>query len=202
MTGIFLMYSDGVVLRRNRILGAQGAAGVGVGFKESSRVTLEANDIVYCATGILLDVSPFEPDTVNAFLRNRIAYNGIGVTFHTDWTGNEFRENEFRGNFAQVAVRGGGGATHNVWQGNYWDDYEGFDRNRDGVGDTPYALHAFADRIWMEEPAAAFFRGSPLLEVIDFLDRLAPFSEPTLILRDETPRFDLPAVAAVAKDGS
>ena len=41
----------------------------------------------------------------------------------------------------------------------------------------------------MDFPAAAFFRGSPLFEALDFLDRLAPFSEPTLILRDETPRF-------------
>jgi nitrous oxidase accessory protein len=198
MTGVFLMYSDGVVLRRNRILGAQGSAGVGVGFKESSRVTLEDNDIVYCATGILLDVSPYEPDGVNRFRRNRIAYNGVGVLFHTDWTGNEFLDNEFRGNFSQVAVRGGGGATRNLWQGNHWDDYEGFDRDGDGVGDSPYVLQAWADRIWMDVPAAAFFRASPLLEVIDFLDRLAPFSAPTLLLRDETPRFDPPGARAAA----
>jgi nitrous oxidase accessory protein len=44
----------------------------------------------------------------------------------------------------------------------------------------------------MAVPPAAFFRASPLLEVIDFLDRLAPFSSPTLILRDEDPRFDPP----------
>jgi nitrous oxidase accessory protein len=190
LTGIFLMYSDRAELRRNRILGAQGAAGVGVGFKESSEATLEDNDIVYCATGILLDVSPYEPDTVNLFSRNRIAYNGVGVLFHTDWTGNEFRANEFRGNFSQVAVRGGGSAIRNLWQGNHWDDYEGFDRDGDGDGDTPYELHAWADRIWMEMPPAAFFRASPVLEAIDFLDRLAPFSSPILLLRDESPRFD------------
>ena len=198
MTGIFLMYSDGVEVRRNHILGAQGSAGVGVGFKESSGVTLEGNDIVYCATGILIDVSPYEPDTVNRFVGNRLAYNGVGVIFHTDWTGNEFVGNEFRGNFTQVAVRGGGGATHNLWAGNHWDDYEGFDRDHDGTGDTPYELRAYADRIWMELPPAAFFRASPLLEVIDFLDRLAPFSEPTVILRDEKPRFERPAAPSIA----
>ena len=202
LTGIFLMYSDRVELRRNRILGAQGAAGVGVGFKESSGAILEDNDVVYCATGILLDVSPYEPDTRNVFERNRIAYNGVGVLFHTDWTGNEFRRNEFRGNFAQVAVRGGGGATRNLWQDNHWDDYEGFNRDRDGTGDTPYELHAWADRIWMEVPAAAFFRASPLLEVIDFLDRLAPFSSPTLILRDEAPRFEADPMRAAEAGAS
>lgn len=204
MTGVFLMYSDGVEVRRNRILGAQGSAGVGVGFKESSDVVLEDNDIVYCATGILLDVSPYEPDTVNRFERNRLAYNGIGVVFHTDWTGNEFRDNEFRGNFTQVAVRGGGGAMRNLWSGNHFDDYEGFDRDRDGTGDTPYELRAYADRIWMDVPAAAFFRASPLLEVIDFLDRLAPFSAPTPILRDERPRFgrpEAPRAPAARREG-
>ena len=192
MTGVFLMYSDGVEIRRNRILGAQGATGVGVGFKESSSIVLEDNDIVYCATGVLLDVSPYEPDTLIRFERNRFAYNGVGVLFHNDWQGSEFRDNQFVGNFTQVAVRGGGGATRNVWSHNYWDDYQGFDRDRDGIGDTPYELRAYADRIWMEVPQAAFFRASPLLEVIDFLDRLAPFSTPTLILRDEAPRFERP----------
>ena len=195
MTGVFMMYSDGVQLRGNHILGAQGATGVGIGFKESSSITLTDNDIVYCATGVMLDVSPYEPDTVIRFERNRFAWNGVGVLFHNDWQGAEFVDNQFRGNFTQVAVRGGGGATRNVWSHNYWDDYEGFDRDGDGRGDTPYELRAYADRIWMETPPAAFFRASPLLEVIDFLDRLAPFSAPTVILRDDSPRFDRPAVA-------
>jgi nitrous oxidase accessory protein len=190
LTGIFLMYSDDMEIRRNRIIGAQGAAGVGVGFKETSGVVIEGNDIVYCATGIYLDVSPYETDRHNRFHRNRLAYNGVGVNFHTDWEGNVFTDNEFRGNFTQVAVRGGGGALRNVWQRNWWDDYEGFDRDRDGTGDSPYELRAYADRLWMEIPPLAFFRGSPVLEVIDFLERLAPFSSPTLIVRDEAPRFE------------
>ncbi len=192
MTGVFLMYSDGVELRRNRIQGAQGATGVGIGFKESSRVVVEDNEIIYCAKGVYLDVSPYEPDTTNRFERNRFAYNGVGVVFHTDWTGNEFRQNEFVGNFVTASVRGGGTAMRNVWQRNYFDDYEGFDRDGDGTGDTPYELRAYADRIWMEYDAAQFFRASLLLELIDFLDRLAPFSNPTLVMRDDAPRFARP----------
>ena len=33
-----------------------------------------------------------------------------------------------------------------------------------------------------------FFRSSPVLELIDFVERLAPFSQPDLILRDPLPR--------------
>jgi nitrous oxidase accessory protein len=81
----------------------------------------------------------------------------------------------------------------NVWERNWWDDYQGFDRDGDGFGDTPYQLSAYADRLWMEIPPLAFFRASPVLEVIDFLERLAPFSSPTLILRDAAPRFERPS---------
>ncbi len=76
----------------------------------------------------------------------------------------------------------------NEWRGNYWDDYEGFDRNNDGVGDTPYEIWAYSDRIWMDNPMAKFFRNSPVLELLDFLERLAPFALPSLILRDPEPQ--------------
>ena len=191
MVGVFVMYSDGVELRRNRITGALGATGMGIGFKESSNVLLEENSLIYCATAIYLDVSPYEPDTTNRIVRNHIAYNGVGIVFHSDWHDNVFEGNDFQGNFTQVAVRGGGSAARNTWRGNRWDDYRGFDRDGDGRGDTPYELYSYADRIWQEMPPAGFFRGSPLFEVIDFLDRLAPFSAPTLVLRDEAPRYEL-----------
>jgi nitrous oxidase accessory protein len=180
-----------VEIRGNRITGSVGAIGMGIGFKESSDVLVEGNTIVYCARGVYLDISPYEPDTTNRFLSNRIAYNSVGVEFHSNWHGNVFRGNDFDGNFTQVAVRGGGGASDHLWEGNRWDDYRGFDRDGDGRGDTPYELYAYADRIWMQVPPAAFFRGSPLFEVIDFLDRLAPFTEPTMILRDSAPQFTL-----------
>jgi nitrous oxidase accessory protein len=78
----------------------------------------------------------------------------------------------------------------NDWTGNHWDDYQGFDRDADGIGDTPHEVRAYSDRLWMHTPAAEFFRGAPVLEAIDFLQRLAPFSEPVLVLRDEQPKFE------------
>ena len=71
--------------------------------------------------------------------------------------------------------------------GNAWDSYAGFDRDRDGIGDTPYNLYIYADRLWMDTPMARFYRGTPALELVDFAERLAPFSEPKLILQDARP---------------
>ncbi len=186
--GIFVMYSDGVHLKNNYVAHATGATGMGIGFKETSDVEVTGNRVLYCATGLYLDVSPFQPDTTNRIRHNLIAYSGIGVLFLNDWQGNLLEANRFEGNITQVAVSGGGKtANRNLWRGNYWDDYEGFDRDGDGIGDTPYELYSYADRIWMDVPPARFFKGAPVLEVMDFLERLAPFSEPNMLVRDERP---------------
>lgn len=193
--GVFLMYSDSVTVRNNHISHAQGATGMGIGMKETSNVTISGNDIIYCGTGIYLDVSPFQPDTTNQIRNNRIAFNGIGVLFHNDWTGNVFKENRFKNNFVQVSVNAQATAKRNEWAGNYWDDYRGFDRDKDGVGDTPHEMRVYADRVWMDVPNASFFKGSPVLSVLDFLERLAPFTDPIMLLRDQKPQIS--AVAAV-----
>ncbi len=187
--GIFLMYSDGVIVRNNQIRHAAGPTGVGIGFKETSDLTVEDNQVLYCATGLYIDVSPFQPDTINTFDNNLIAYNGIGIRFLNPWHSNEFRNNNFAGNLTQVAVGGRGNAMKNLWEDNYWSDYEGFDRDGNDIGDTPYKLTAYADRIWQDVPYAQFFKGSPVLEVLDFLERLAPFSEPKVLVEDQTPQL-------------
>lgn len=200
--GIFLMYSDSVVVRKNHISHAVGAAGVGIGFKETSDVDIDGNEILYCATGLHIDVSPFQPDTTNRINGNLIAYNGIGIQFLNDWKGNVFEDNLIKGNLTQVAVLGGKTAKRNEWRGNHWDDYAGFDRDHDGIGDTAYEQYAYADRIWMDVPPARFFKGTPMLEVVDFLERLAPFTSPDLLLRDEQPLMTAEFRKPVAASGS
>ncbi|MBF0166984.1 MAG: nitrous oxide reductase family maturation protein NosD [Alphaproteobacteria bacterium] len=187
--GLALMYSQGDVLRRNYIASSTGATGVCVSVKESSNVTIEDNDILYCANGIHLDQSPIEPGTINKISKNRISYNDIAISFLSNWHDNEFRLNRLTGNLTEVAVYGSGTASKNVWDGNIWETYEGFDRNGDGIGDTPQRILSYAGRVWMDVPNTRFFKGSFVLELLDFLDRLAPFSEPRLLLEDPHPRL-------------
>jgi len=193
--GVYLMYTDGAVVRDNLISHATGSAGMAVGMKEASDTLIEGNEIIYCAVGIGSDLSPFQPGSHVLIRNNRIAYNGIGIHFLADRTGHFIENNVFEGNMNHVAVAAAGSAMSNSWRGNYWDDYQGFDRNRDGFGDTSYELYAFADQIWMEIPDARFFLNSPVLEALDFLERLAPISSPVLLLKDEHPVFLNPAKA-------
>jgi len=193
--GVYFMYTEGGVVRNNVISHATGATGMGIGFKEASGTIIENNEIIYCGVGIGSDLSPFQPDSTIEIRGNRFAYNGTGILFNSETGGNNMVDNVFEGNLTQVAYGGHGdnnNSPKNVWIGNYWDDYQGFDRNGDGFGDKTHELYAYADQIWMELPVARFFRSSPVMELLDFLERLAPFSTPDLILRDEKPRFIKP----------
>lgn len=194
--GIYFMYTEGGAARHNVISHATGATGMGIGFKEASGTLIEHNEIIYCGIGIGSDLSPFQPDSTIEIRGNRFAYNGIGILFNSETGGNNVRDNVFEGNLTQVTYGGRGdnsNSAKNFWEGNYWDDYQGFDRNADGIGDQIHENYAYADQIWIELPVARFFRSSPVMELLDFLERLAPFSTPDLVLRDEKPRFVKPA---------
>lgn len=194
--GVFLMYSNDNEVRDNVIRYSQGPSGIGVGFKESSGAKIIHNDIFANAQGFYMDASPYDPDSNNTIENNRIAYNGVALLMHSDWEGNVFRANDFVGNHSTVMVNGGGSAKRNLWDGNYFDDYQGFDRNRDGVGDTPHEIWSWADRLWADVKDAQFFRASPSLELIDLVERMASLVEPQLMLRDKTPRMTPVATGA------
>ena len=188
--GIYFMYTNGGVARNNVISHANGAAGMALGFKESSNVQIENNEIIYCAVGVGSDLSPFEPNATIEFRNNRFAYNGMAMSFNSETGGNRIVGNTFEGNLTQVGYGAHSeAAAKNFWEGSNWDDYQGFDRDGDGVGDRPHELLSYADQIWMEMPVARFFRNSPVMELLDFLERLAPFSTPAKVLQDDKPRF-------------
>jgi nitrous oxidase accessory protein len=187
-TGIVALNSDGLLIRNNRITHAMDASGAGIALKETAAALIQNNEIVHCAHGIMAD-SPMHPLNRIVFIDNLIAHNVTGVYFYGAKGGHMAIGNDFRSNLWPVMIIGDGDAMNDLWWGNTWDFYEGFDRDGDGFGDRPHELYAFADRIWMETPAARFFRNSPVLELLDFLERLAPFSAPSLILRDPAPRM-------------
>lgn len=188
-TGIVVLYSPGLVVRGNHVAHALTGVGGGLVFKESDDALVQDNEILHCSVGLKVDAPP-QPVGLLKVVGNRFAHNLVGVFTYGEAGGHRFENNRFENNLVQVGISAFGAGSANVWQNNYWSNYQGFDRTGDGVGDTPREDWMYADRIWLETPAAAFFRNSPGLELLDFLERLAPFSAPHLILRDPSPRMN------------
>lgn len=187
-TGIVVLYSPDLVLRGNHVAHALTAGGGGIVFKESNDALVEHNEVLHCSVGLRVDAPPASVGSLTV-RNNRFAHNVIGLFFYGEEGGHRFSDNRFENNLNTVAISAPGAGAANVWRSNTWDDYQGFDRNGDGIGDTPHEVYLFADRIWMETPMATFFRNSPVLEMLDFLERLAPFSSPHRVLQDPAPRM-------------
>ena len=187
--GIFFMYSQDSVATGNVVKSSLGTTGLGIGLKDCSNFTLRDNTMIYCARGLYIDRSPFQPDQRNRIEGNRILYNSVGVYFHSLSIANDIVGNIFKGNIDdvydddQVTLH----SVQNLWKGNYWDTYEGFDRDGDGIGDTPHRLYYYADRMWMLNNNVKFFYASPVISIMNFLAKLAPFSEPVKLLEDPEP---------------
>lgn len=185
-TGIVLIYSDEVKIRGNQLLNMPDATSSALAVKGSSQVLIEQNEVVRCAVGLTAN-SPTHPENVLYLTGNRFAYNDVAMYFYGEKGGHILHGNHFIGNIVPVAVSAATSALGNDWRGNHWDTYEGFDLDHDGTGDTPHNVYLYSDRLWMDRPMTRFFRGSPVLEMVDFIERLAPFSDPDLILSDPVP---------------
>jgi nitrous oxidase accessory protein len=183
------MYSRGIRIEGNVLARSGGAAGVGLGLKESSHLEVRENALLANTVGIYVDTSPLEPGEPNLFERNAVRLGGAGVVFHGSARGNRFLGNSFRDNHAQVRVDGRGDALAAEWRGNDFDDYAGYDLDGDGIGDVPYALRSLSSELTGRAPALAFLRGSPALALVELLGRVVPLFEPRTLVVDAAPRL-------------
>ncbi len=190
--GIFFMYSQDTIATGNVIKSSLGATGMGIGLKDVSNFTIKDNTMIYCAQGMYIDRSPFEPDTNNWIENNKILYNSEGLHFHSLSVDNVIKGNTMQGNIEDIINDSRGAKTYNnEIVGNYWDNYEGFDSNNDNVGDTPHTVYQYADQLWVYNEDVKFFYGSPVISLLNFLAKLAPFSKPLFIMEDKEPQVRL-----------
>ncbi len=190
--GIFFMYSKDSIAIGNTIKSSQGATGMGIGLKDVSNFTIKNNTIIYCAQGIYIDRSPFEPDTKDWIIGNKILYNSEAIHFHSLSENNVIKDNVIMGNIEDIVNDSRGSKTNqNEIVGNYWDNYEGFDKNRDNIGDTPHRVYQYADQLWVYNSDVKFFYGSPVISLLNFLAKLAPFTKPVFLFEDQKPRVKI-----------
>jgi nitrous oxidase accessory protein len=188
VVGVFVMYSADVALRRNVLARGSGAAGMGLGVKESGNLTVEDNLVVRNTVGCYLDTSPLQQNHANVFARNSFRLCETAVLFHGSETRNTFEGNTFRDNQSQVRVDGGGDAMGVKWSGNDFDTYAGYDLDGDGFGDVPYVLASLSEEMQGRHPELAFFNGSPTLWMVDAVSHAFPLLTPSKVLVDPEPR--------------
>jgi nitrous oxidase accessory protein len=200
VVGIFVMYSHNVAVRRNELVRSEGAAGVGLGLKDSGRIEVTGNRFLGNRIGAYIDSSPISMEDWNEFSGNVFHFGETAIAFHGGSARNRFESNSFRDHHQQVSVGGGGDAREAVWRGNYYDDYAGYDLDADGVGDLPYELRSFTGALVAREPRLLLFRGSLALWLIERIGQAVPLFPARTLLVDAQPRMRPFAAGATRAD--
>jgi nitrous oxidase accessory protein len=197
LVGAFLMYSRRLDLHENCAIGNRGASGYGIGLKDMEDVRITGNVLAGNKVGIFLEHG------TGQFAHNLLADNDRGMVIYPSATGNRLEANTFLENHEQVVIEGlADTMTSNVWRGNFWSDYRGYDLDGDGTGDRAYRPSRLFERLSDGQPALRIFGDGPAAQAIDFASRVFPIFEPKPKFVDARPRMrPLPPPLVLAAGG-
>ncbi|HFB53942.1 MAG TPA: nitrous oxide reductase family maturation protein NosD [Sulfurimonas autotrophica] len=174
----------------NKILSSRGAAGIGVMIGGVANFVFKENLVRYNAKALYIQGQEKALGMKRYILNNDISYNMEAFHFHASIKDNTIKGNTIYANIDDVVKDVGGNFdVSNVVEYNYWDRYDGFDTNNDGVGDTPYRVYQYGDILWHDNNKIKFFYAAPVMSLLNFLLKLAPFMEPNMIMQDSKPIF-------------
>ncbi|MHB2034097.1 MAG: nitrous oxide reductase family maturation protein NosD, partial [Gemmatimonadaceae bacterium] len=179
--GVAVMYTHGVTMTGNRFEDNWGSAAYGLLLKEIVDSRVERNLFLRNTTGIVIDGANRLVADHNDFVDNGWALKLDGST-----QDGRVSANNFTGNTFDVSTTGHVLST--TINGNYWDRYDGYDLNRDGVGDVPFRpVRLFAVIVARNEPALILLRSS-FVDLIDIGERVIPALTPPAFA-DSAPRM-------------
>jgi nitrous oxidase accessory protein len=97
---------------------------------------------------------------------------------------NQFSRNTFRDNAFDVGTNSSRNSS--TFARNYWDDYRGYDLDRDGLGDVPFhPVRLFSLLVEQNHPLLILMR-SPFVDLLDAAERVLPVLTPETLV-DSTP---------------
>ncbi|MBQ6655932.1 MAG: nitrous oxide reductase family maturation protein NosD [Ottowia sp.] len=163
--GLALMEVRDQVIRNNR---AWSNLDHGIMLRTVQDAVIENNIVMDNKRGF------FVYDLEYAELRgNVIAGNQTGVHLagaaKNVWDGNDLIGNRLQVRYVLTRDQDWGGE-----QGNYWSNYRGWDRDRDGRGDIPYEANDIVDRLSWRYPAVQMLMASPAVQALRLVGQQFP----------------------------
>jgi nitrous oxidase accessory protein len=202
LLGCALMYSQEIVMRGNLIENhREGATAYGILLKDIDELLLEENALLGNRVGIYADSTPLGADRKAIVRGNLFSGNDTALalqsTVRLTFVGNRVED-------SLTAVRTEGATlSANRWsedgRGNYWDDYHGYDRDGDGIGDLPYRYETVMNEIVRRGPLARAFVYTPAHLALETASRLFPVFRTEPLVVDEFPLMIPPATAGALR---
>lgn len=177
--GVAVMYTRNVRMHHNHFEQNWGSAAYGLLLKDISDSKIEHNIFDNNTTGVYLEGS-----SRIQFKHNTLENNGWALRIQANCNDNNFEQNNFLANTFDVATNGS--TVLSTFSHNYWDQYTGYDLNRDGVGDVPYHPVSLYAMIVERIPAGLMFLHSFVVRLVDESEKVFPSLTPSA-LKDDQP---------------
>ncbi len=179
--GVAVMYTKGVKMINNTFEHNWGSSSYGLLLKEISDSEITGNVFVKNSVGIYMEGSNRNQLRDNSFLQN-----GYALKLQASCDDNTLARNNFQQNTFDLVTNGS--LVLNKIDGNYWDRYEGYDLNRDFIGDVPYRPISMYGMIVERMPTTILLWRSFLVFLMDRAEKAIP------ILTPENLKDNLPAM--------
>ncbi len=191
LVGTALMYSRGLTMRCNRIeRHREGATAYAILLKDIDDLVLEGNQLIGNRVGIYADNTPLGRGH-EAIVRNNLFAGNLTALALQSTVRLTFSDNQLIDNLTMVRSEGGRLAPENRWsvdgRGNYWDDYHGFDRDGDGIGDLDYRYETILNAMVRKQPLLRAFLFTPAHLAIESAARMFPVIRREPLVTDEFP---------------
>ncbi len=177
--GVAVMFSKHIRMYKNEFRDNWGTASFGLLLKEIN--DLEVIDNTFSNNTIAISVEG--ANRVN-YRSNTFSSNGWAIKVRGACYSNRFQANEFLNNSFDLSYNSR--INDNLFEGNYWSQYSGYDLDRDGVGDVPYRPVKLFSYIVNRTPEAIVLLRSLFIDIIDFSEKVSPVFTPDE-LKDEKP---------------
>ncbi len=178
-SGVAVMYTTHIHMYNNHFINNWGDAAYGILLKDITDSDISGNFFTENTVGILMEGCSRIKLYKNAFYNN-----GWALKISSSSDDNVFTLNNFIGNTFDISTSGS--LVLNSFNGNYWDKYEGYDINRDKIGDVPYRPVSMYSMIIDSNPGALMLFRSLIVTLLDKSEKILPGVTPEQ-LKDERP---------------
>lgn len=174
LSGLILMYGGPVVLQRNALIQNRSpSTGYGLLIKDADQVMADGNTIADNRVGIHMENGGARLTNAARLRWNTIGMNEVGIEL-APASRAAFGSNTIAANTIPVLFDGDEHSAAVAWsidgRGNYWGDYQGYDRNGDGIGDIAYEHPGMVERIVGRNSDLAVFASGPGFTLLGRLD--------------------------------
>jgi nitrous oxidase accessory protein len=177
--GVAVMYSHGVKMFNNYFLENWGDAAYGLLLKEITDSYIGGNHFEKNTSGIYMEgASRIEME------KNNFRGNGWAMKIQASCMDISVVKNNFIANTFDVSTNGS--MVLNFFNNNYWDKYEGYDLNKDRIGDIPYRPVSLYSMIVEKNPPAMVLFRSFITSLMDKTEKILPGITPEN-LKDDHP---------------